>query len=527
MSVGSTVEIEAPACPGFKDILTPEAVEFVAALVRKYRGRHAELMAFREERQAVIDAGGLPGFLPETETVREGNWKIAGIPAGLQDRRVELTGPVDRKMVINALNAPVKCFMADFEDSQSPTWGGLIEGQINLRDAVRRQISFRNPNGKEYTLNEQIATLLVRPRGWHLPEKHLLIDGEPAIGAIMDFGLFFFHNAKEQLARGAGPYFYLPKLQSHLEARLWNDIFNDAQDALGIPCKSIKVTVLIETLWVAFEMDEILYELRDHITGLNCGRWDYIFSYIKTLKNHADRIVPDRQSVGMDRHFMDSYSKLLCVTCHKRGASAMGGMSAFIPVKNDDAWNKQVFDKVKIDKEREVNNGHDGTWIAHPGLAEEANEIFDRLMPTANQINNPRDWKIVATDLLKHPEGKITEAGLRNNVSVGIQYLEAWIGGNGCVPIFNLMEDAATAEISRTQVWQWIKHGAKLSGGRAVTASLVRGIIDEELVEIRRSVGDERYLSGHYAEAAGIMARMSTAPVCADFLTLPAYAYLD
>jgi len=274
-------------------------------------------------------------------------------------------------------------------------------------------------------------------------------------------------------------------------------------------------------------MDEILYELRDHITGLNCGRWDYIFSYIKTLKNHADRIVPDRQSVGMDRHFMDSYSKLLCVTCHKRGASAMGGMSAFIPVKNDDAWNKQVFDKVKIDKEREVNNGHDGTWIAHPGLAEEANEIFDRLMPTANQINNPRDWKIVAADLLKHPEGKITEAGLRNNVSVGIQYLEAWIGGNGCVPIFNLMEDAATAEISRTQVWQWIKHDAKLSGGRAVTASLVRGIIDEELVEIRRSVGDERYLSGHYAEAAGIMARMSTAPVCADFLTLPAYACLD
>lgn len=527
MSVSGTVEIKAPARPGFEQILTPDAVEFVATLVRKYRGRHAELMAYRATRQSKIDAGALPGFLPETQSVRDGDWKIAGIPADLQDRRVEITGPVDRKMVINALNAPVKCYMADFEDSQAPTWEGLVDGQINLRDAVRRTISFKNPDGKEYRLNDKTATLIVRPRGWHLPEKHLLVDGQPAIGAIMDFGLFFFHNAKELLARGTGPYFYLPKMQSHLEARLWNDIFNDAQDALGVPRKTIKVTVLIETLWAAFEMDEILHELRDHIVGLNCGRWDYIFSYIKTLKSHADRIMPDRHSVGMDRHFMDSYSKLLCVTCHKRGASAMGGMAAFIPVKNDEEKNRQVFAKVKADKEREVNNGHDGTWVAHPGLAPVANEVFDRLMPTPNQIDKPRDWKVSAADILKHPEGQVTEDGLRNNVSVGIQYIEAWIGGNGCVPIFNLMEDAATAEISRTQVWQWIRHGAKLADGRAVTAPLVRGVIEEELAKIRRSVGDDRYLSGHYVEAAGIMARMSTAPDCADFLTLPAYAYLD
>lgn len=528
MSVGEGIEVKGPSRTEFGRILTPEALGFVATLNRKYRARHAELMALRQTRQAEIDAGAVPGFLPETRKIREGDWKIAGIPADLQDRRVEITGPVDRKMIINALNANVKCFMADFEDSQSPTWDGLIDGQVNLYDAVRRTISYTNPaNGKQYRLNDKIATLMVRPRGWHLPEKHLLIDGQPAIGALVDFGLYFFHNAKALVKRGTGPYFYLPKMQSHLEARLWNDIFNDAQDALGVARQTIKVTVLIETLWAAFEMDEILYELRDHIVGLNCGRWDYMFSYIKTFKNHADRIVPDRHSVGMTRHHMDFYSKLLCMTCHKRGASAMGGMSNFIPVKDDAAWNKQVFEKVKADKEREVNNGHDGTWIAHPGLCTVANEVFDRLMPQPNQIGSPRDWNVTAADLLDHPTGRITEEGLRNNITVGIQYLEAWLGGNGCVPIFNLMEDAATAEISRTQVWQWLHFGVKLEDGRPVTKQLVRAIVEEELAEIRKNVGEARYLNGHYIEAAGIMTRMSTATECVDFLTLPAYAYLD
>jgi malate synthase len=520
------IEVRGPMHTGYGDILSPAALEFVATLTRKYRARHAELMAYRKQRQAVIDAGGKPGFLAETESVRQGNWKIAGIPADLQDRRVEITGPVDRKMIINALNADVKCFMADFEDAQAPTWAGLMDGQINLRDAVRRTISFEQ-GGKQYKLNDRIATLIVRPRGWHLPEKHLLVDGQPAIGAIVDFGLFFFHNAKEQIRHGTGPYFYLPKMQSHLEARMWNDIFNDAQDALGVPRKTIKVTVLIETLWAAFEMDEILYELRDHIAALNCGRWDYIFSYIKTFRNHPDRIVPDRHSVGMDRHFLDSYSKLLCETCHKRGASAMGGMAAFIPVKGDEEKNKQVFAKVKADKEREVNNGHDGTWIAHPGLAPVANEVFNRLMPSPNQTAKQFNYGIKAEDLLKKPEGDVTETGLRNNVSVGIQYLEAWISGNGCVPIYNLMEDAATAEISRTQVWQWVKHGAKLADGREVTAGLVQKVLDEELEKIRGEVGEERFKSGRFAEAASVMLKLSTAAECADFLTLPAYDYLD
>jgi malate synthase len=522
------IEIHGPMNAGYDQILTPEALSFVATLVRKYRDRHAELMNNRVVRAKRIDGGELPGFLPETESVRSGDWKIAGIPAPLQDRRVEITGPVDRKMVINALNAPVKCFMADFEDSQAPTWEGMIEGQINLRDAVDGSIEFKNPDGKEYKLLQPgKVTLLVRPRGWHLPEKHLVIDGKPAIGAIMDFGLFFFHNAKNQLAKGAGPYFYLPKMESHLEARLWNDIFNDAQDALGIPRQTIKVTVLIETLWAAFEMDEILFELRDHIAGLNCGRWDYIFSYIKTLKRHADRIVPDRHSVGMDRHFLDSYSKLLCVTCHKRGASAMGGMAAFIPVKNDAEKNAQVFAKVKADKEREVRNGHDGTWVAHPGLAPTAMGVFDSLMPTPNQIDKIPDWKVSAEDLLRHPEGEITEAGLRGNISVGIQYVEAWISGNGCVPLYNLMEDAATAEISRTQVWQWIRHGAALSDGRKVTVELFNQTLAEELENIKAEVGETRFNAGRYKEAGDIMGRMCLADECPDFLTLPAYEYLN
>jgi malate synthase len=513
--------------PGYEAILTPEAVTFAATLVRKYRARHAELMAYRISRQAIVDAGGSLDFLPETAHIRAGDWKIKGIPADLQDRRVEITGPVDRKMIINALNTPVKCFMADFEDSQSPTRDGILQGQINLRDAINKSISFEQ-NGKQYKLNDKIATLLVRPRGWHLPEKNLLIDGAPAIGGIIDFALFFFHNAKQLLANGTGPYFYLPKMQSHLEARLWNDIFNDAQDALGIARGTIKVTVLIETIWAAFEMDEILFELKDHIVALNCGRWDYIFSFIKTFREHGDRLMPDRHTVGMDKHFLASYSKLLCNTCHKRGAMAMGGMAAFIPVKNNEELNNQIFAKVKADKEREVNNGHDGTWIAHPGLAPIALEVFDRLMPASNQIGKFNEGlDVQAKDLLLVPEGQCSEGGLRNNVNVSIQYTEAWINGNGCVPLHNLMEDAATAEISRTQVWQWLKHGATLADGRSVTRELILKTIDEELATVRKELGDDRYYAGRFIEAAGIVARMSTAPTCEDFLTLPGYNYLD
>jgi malate synthase len=528
MSAVKGVEILGAMKPAYKKILTPEALKFVATLVRKHGPTREKLLAYRQERQALVDAKKLKlGFLKETKKVRDGKWKIAGIPADLQDRRVEITGPVDRKMVINALNSGAKCFMADFEDSAAPTWELMMDGHINLMDAVRRKISFTSPEGKEYKLNPQIATLIVRPRGWHLLEKHILVDGKPAPGGIVDFALFFFHNAKEQLKRGTGPYFYLPKMQSHREARLWNAIFKDAQTLLKIPQKTIKATVLIETIWAAFEMDEILYELRDHIVALNCGRWDYIFSFIKTYRDHADRMIPDRHSVGMDRHFLDSYSKLLCETCHKRGAQAMGGMAAFIPIKNDPAKNEHVFAKVSADKLREVNNGHDGTWVAHPGLVPVAMKVFDDNMPTPNQVAKQFNYKIKASDLLELPQGEITEAGLRNNVNVGIQYMEAWISGNGCVPLHNLMEDAATAEISRVQVWQWLKYGARLSDGRTVTRELVLAMIDEELAGIRQQFGDERYYRGRYAEAAGIFARMSTAPQCADFLTLPAYEYLD
>ncbi len=525
MSAVKGVQITGAMPTAYKKILTPEALAFLARLVRKHGPTRDKLLASRVERQAAIDKGKLPGFLKETRKVRDGKWKIAGIPAALQDRRVEITGPVDRKMVINALNSGAKCFMADFEDSASPTWNLMMEGQINLADAVRRRISFTNEAGKQYKLGARTATLLVRPRGWHLDEKHILIDGKPAPGGIVDFALFFFHNAREQLKRGAGPYFYLPKMQSHLEARLWNSIFKDAQDLLKIPQKSIKVTVLIETIWAAFEMDEILYELRNHITGLNCGRWDYIFSCIKVLKERKDWVVPDRFQVTMDKHFLDSYSKLLCQTCHKRGASAMGGMAAFIPTK-DAARNEEIFAKVRADKLREVHNGHDGTWVAHPGLVQLAMDVFDEHMPGPNQIDKQFNYKIKAADLLKCPDGQITENGLRMNINVGIGYVESWISGNGCVPLHNLMEDAATAEISRTQIWQWLRQGASLIDGRKVTRELVLQVIDEELAAYRKQLG-ERYYQGRFAEAAGIMARMSTASACADFLTLPSYDYLD
>lgn len=527
MSALKGVEILGPLTPAYKKILTPEALKFVVKLVRKHAAQREKLLAYRSERQASIDAGKLPGFLKETKKIRDGKWKIAGIPADLQDRRVEITGPVDRKMIINALNSGAKCFMADFEDSASPTWELMMDGQINLRDAVNRSISFKSPEGKEYKLNKDIATLIVRPRGWHLEEKHILIDGKPAPGGIVDFALYFFHNAKTLLKKGSGPYFYLPKMQSHLEAKLWNSIFVDAQAELGIPKKTIKATVLIETLWAAFEMDEILYALKDHIVALNCGRWDYIFSCIKTLNAHGDWMVPDRHTVGMDRHFLDSYSKLLCETTHKRGAMAMGGMAAFIPIKNNEAKNNEVFAKVKADKLREVRNGHDGTWVAHPGLVQVAMDVFNEHMPTPNQLSKQFNYKIKAKDLLAKPEGEITEGGLRNNINVGIGYVEAWINGNGCVPLHNLMEDAATAEISRTQVWQWLKYGATLADGRKLTRELVLKIIDEELAAYKAQLGEEKFYKGRFAEAAGIVARMSTAEKCADFLTLPAYEYLD
>ena len=527
MSVNKGIEVTGALTPAYRKVLTPEALKFVAKLVRKHGPRREQLMALRVERQAKIDAGKLPNFLPETKKIRSGKWSIKGIPADLQDRRVEITGPVDRKMIINALNSGAKCFMADFEDSAAPTWELMVQGHINLRDAVRRTISFSSPEGKEYKLNPEIATLIVRPRGWHLLEKHVLVDGKPIPGGILDFALYFFHNAKELIKRGSGPYFYLPKMQSHLEARLWNAIFLDAQKELGLPKGTIKATVLVETIWAAFEMDEILYEMRDHIVALNCGRWDYIFSVIKTLRNRTDWMVPDRLQVTMDKHFLDKYSKLLCETTHKRGAQAMGGMAAFIPVKNNEELNQQIFAKVRIDKLREVKNGHDGTWVAHPGLVQVALDVFNENMPEPNQVSKQFKYGVKASDLLTCPEGQITEAGLRNNVNVGIGYVESWLNGNGCVPLHNLMEDAATAEISRTQVWQWLKHGATLADGRKVSRELVLRTIDEELQAYRKQFGDERFYKGRFTEAAGIFARMSTATDCVEFLTLPAYEYLD
>lgn len=524
------VQINAPVSPEFAEILTPEALEFVAALHRQFDSTRKALLKKREERQAAIDAGQMPDFLPETEHIRRGDWTIAPVPADLRDRRVEITGPAgDRKMVINALNSGAKTFMADFEDANSPTWTNCIQGQINLRDAIRRTISYESPEGKQYRLNEKTAVLIVRPRGWHLPEKHVLVDGEPVSGALFDFGLYFFHNAKKLLEIGTGPYFYLPKMESHLEARLWNDVFNFAQDRLGIPRGTIKATVLIETILASFEMDEILYELRDHAAGLNCGRWDYIFSYIKRFRNRPEVILPDRALVTMTVPFMRAYTLLTIKTCHRRGAHAIGGMAAQIPVKNDPAANEEAFAKVRADKEREASDGHDGTWVAHPGLVPVAMEVFDRLMPGPNQVDRKReDVQVTAADLLRVPEGPITEAGLRTNISVGVQYIEAWLRGSGAVPLFNLMEDAATAEISRAQVWQWIRHPkGVLQDGRKVTVELFRKILDEELERIRSTVGADRFAAGKYAQAADLFTRLTTSDEFAEFLTLPGYEYLD
>jgi malate synthase len=521
---GEGVEFRAPVTERYAEILTPEAVAFVVGLQRTFNARRKELLAARVARQERLDAGERPDFLPETKHIRESEWKVAPLPVDLLDRRVEITGPVDRKMVINALNSGAKVFMADFEDSTTPTWDNVIEGQINLRDAVRRTITFEDKTtGKSYKLNDKPAVLFVRARGWHLDEAHLFVDGEPMSGSLFDFGLYAFHNAKELLARGSGPYFYLPKMESHLEARLWNDVFVKAEPELGIPAGSIKGTVLIETILGAFEMDEILWELKDHSAGLNCGRWDYIFSFIKKLAGDKTMLLPDRAQVTMTTHFMRSYSKLAIKTCHKRGVSAMGGMSAFIPIKSDPVANETALAQVRADKEREATDGHDGTWVAHPGLVPVAMEVFNRVMPQPNQIDKQlTDYNATAEDLLRVPEGQITEAGLRQNVAVGLGYLEAWLRGIGCVPLFNLMEDAATAEISRAQLWQWVHHGAVLSDGRPVTAELVESEINRELALAEVRVDAKRFEA--YKHAAFLMRELVKAPHFQDFLTVPAYA---
>jgi malate synthase len=510
------------------EILSPAALAFVADLERRFRTRRASLLARRVERQTQFDAGQLPDFLPGTAEIRAGNWTVGKVPADLQDRRVEITGPVGRKMIINALNSGAKVFMADFEDSCSPTWNNLLDGQRNLRDAVRRRVDFTHPEtGKRYALAKKTATLVVRPRGWHLDEAHLSLDGFPVSASVFDFALFLFHNAHELIARGKGPYFYLPKLESHLEARLWNDILDAAQESLGLPRGTIKVTVLIETLPAAFEMDEILYELRNHIVGLNCGRWDYIFSFIKTTRAHPGFVLPDRGSVGMDRHFLRSYSRLLIQTCHRRGAHAMGGMAAQIPVRGDEQRNAVAIAKVRADKHREVTDGHDGTWVAHPGLVQVARDEFDLFVTGPHQIHAPRETlAITAEDLLQVPEGKVTLAGLRQNLSVGIRYIAAWLAGNGCVPIDDLMEDAATAEISRSQLWQWRQHEVELEQGQKVDATLLQTELDTLLEDLRSSLGDIAFTGGRHALACELFAQQILAPQLGSFLTLDAYPHL-
>ena len=500
-------------------ILTEQAEQFLTLLAREFDARRQELLARRRKRQEQIKTGVMPDFLPETAHVREANWTIASIPSDLLDRRVEITGPVDRKMIINALNSGANVFMADFEDSNSPTWQNNIEGQLNLRDAVNGTIEFTSPEAKRYALNPRPAVLMVRPRGWHLNERHFLVDGKPISASLFDFGLFFFHNAARLMEKGSGPYFYLPKMESHLEARLWNDVFVLAQEELGISHGTIRATVLIETILAAFEMDEILYELREHAAGLNCGRWDYIFSFIKKFRHRADFVLPDRGTVTMDRHFLKSYVDLLIQTCHRRGIHAMGGMAAQIPIKNDPAANQQAIEKVRQDKLREVRAGHDGTWVAHPGLVPIAKETFDAGMKEPNQISKERPAvRVTARDLLSVPEGDITTEGLRRNVEVGLQYLESWLRAQGCVPINNLMEDAATAEICRAQLWQWLAHGAKVKGASADISELIRDAVEQE---------SAKRPGGKMSTAAKVFEQVATAPDFPEFMTTVAYDYLD
>ncbi len=519
------VEVLGEVPAGAEHILSDAALGFVADLVRDFRPSLQKLLEAREVRQQAIDDGVRPDFLPETRSIREGDWVCAPQPADLQDRRVEITGPVDRKMIINALNSGARVFMADFEDSNSPTWSNNLDGQVNLFDAVRGTITFEHPKKGTYRLNEQVATLMVRPRGLHLAEAHIVVDGQPAPGSLVDFGLFFFHNAQALVDKGSGPYFYLPKLQDHTEARWWNTVFLAAQSALGLPSGTIKATVLCEHILAAFQMHEILWELQEHSAGLNCGRWDYIFSFIKTFRTDPAFVVPDRSVVGMDRRFLKSYTELVIQTCHARGVHAMGGMAAQIPIKSDPVANERALAKVVADKQREVVDGHDGTWVAHPGLVQLAQDIFDTHMPQPNQLDRKRlDVSVTAEDLLAVPVGQVTPEGLRLNVSVGLQYVEAWLRGNGCVPIDNLMEDAATAEISRSQIWQWLKHGVVMTDGQTVTTGLIEQVLDEEVRALISGGGPSASSFGRLYEARELIFAVITAEPLPEFLTLPAYA---
>jgi malate synthase len=516
------VRVTGPATDAQKRILTPEATAFLVRLARLFEARRRRLMEMRQERQALLDSGELPDFRPDTMDIRRSTWKVAECPADLLDRRVEITGPTDRKMIINALKSGASVFMADFEDSNSPTWENMIEGQANLCDAVRGTIRYDSPEGKHYHVREPHAVLMVRPRGWHLTEKHFWVDGAPISASLFDFGLFFFHNAKALIDDGAGPYFYLPKLESALEARLWNDVFVAAQQALGISRGTIRATVLIETILASFEMDEILWELREHASGLNCGRWDYIFSYIKKFRRRPEFILPDRGQVTMRSHFLAAYVERLIATCHRRGAHAMGGMAAQIPIKNDPQANAAALAAVRDDKLREVWARHDGTWVAHPALAPLAKAVFDTYMPHPNQVDWPTHCETTAADLLCPPRGSITEAGLDRNVDVGLRYLAAWLSGNGCVPIYNLMEDAATTEICRAQLWQWLHHGAPMDDGRRVTPSLVGGRIDFYAEKIGGGME-----ASTIATAANLYEEMISSESFPDFLTLRAYEHLE
>jgi malate synthase len=519
------VEVTGKLGARYETILTPEALGFIADLQRTFEPTRQRLLAGRGARQARFDAGELPDFPPQTRSIRERDWKVAPIPADLLDRRVEITGPVDRKMIINALNSGANVYMADFEDANSPTWENNIDGQLNLKDRWEGRLAFTDAaTGKDYAIESKPAVLIVRPRGWHLVEQHVSVDGEPMSGALFDFGLYFFHNAKQLREQNTGPYFYIPKLETHLEARLWNDVFVHAQKAFDLPSGTIKVTVLIETLPAAFEMEEILWELRDHITGLNAGRWDYIFSFIKKFAKNPNFVLPDRSQVVMGRAFLRAYALLLIRTCHRRGALAMGGMAAQIPVKNDPVANEAAFAKVRIDKEREAHDGHDGTWVAHPDLVPIAKEVFDRLMPTPNQLDRLREDVDVGRDqMLEIHQGTKTEAGFRENIRVGVQYIEAWLRGRGAVPIYHLMEDAATAEISRAQIWQWITYGATLENGVQVTPEFFVRALGEEMEQVKGEIGVKAYSSGRFPEAIELFRKLSLAPQFAEFLTVPAY----
>ena len=525
------MNIPGKSVPGSEKILTPEALVFVEQLEREFGPRRRELLLKRAERQKMFDAGALPGFLPETAGIRASEWSVSSIPEDLQDRRVEITGPTERKMTINALNSGANVFMADFEDANSPTWENLVQGHINLREANDRALSLSTPE-KEYKLNEKTAVLFVRPRGWHLDEKHAQVDEKPMSASLFDYGLFLFHNADRLLRRGTGPYFYLPKLESHLEARLWNDVFNYSQDQLGIPRGTIKVTVLIETILAAFEMDEILYELRDHIVALNAGRWDYIFSIIKKFHNRPDFLLPDRAQITMTVPFMRAYTKLLVKTCHRRGAHAMGGMAAFIPSRKDAEANERALSKVREDKLRESTDGFDGTWVAHPDLVSVAKQVFDSVLQNKPHQKEKmrKEVNVTASDLLDFqiPDGQITEAGMRLNINVGLQYLDAWLRGSGAVAIYNLMEDAATAEICRSQLWQWIHHpSASLSDGRKISEHLYRQFLSEELEKIKTLYGAESYTESKMESTTELFDALITSKQFAQFLTLPAYEKLD